>query len=160
MSLYNMINGVQPATFLVLPMLGKHADSYPRFRDCFIGKQHTDSDVDQFGIPIQKQGEEMLISVYTRTGGGNREYYEAEIAEMRAMPEFVDDFDDDFDNTFATYVFRVPKKFEDDFHKIKEGKIKETSQEYKDLLYVVYPKLKETFDDIFSSIDKPLKDNN
>jgi len=146
-----MINGVQPATFFILPMLGRHPDSYPRFRDCFIGKQHTDSDVDQFGIPVLKHGEEMLISVYTRVGGNNRENYEAEIAEMRAMPEFVEDFDDDYDSTFATYVFRVPEKFQDDFVKIKEGKLKETSQAYKDLLYEVYPKLKEKFDKIFSS---------
>ncbi len=34
MSLYNMINGVNPATFFILPMLGKHPDEYPRFRDC------------------------------------------------------------------------------------------------------------------------------
>ena len=149
-----MINGVQQATFFVLPMLGKHPDSYPRFRNCFIGKQHTDSDVDQFGIPTQKNGEEMLISVYTRVGGNNREDYEKEIAEMRAMPEFVEDFDDDFDSTFATYVFRVPEKFKDDFVKIKEGKIKETSQVYKDLVYEVYPKLKEKLDEVFSSLDE------
>ena len=151
-----MVNGVQPATFFILPMLGRHPDSYPRFRDCFIGKQHTDSDVDQFGIPTNKHGEEMLISVYTRVGGNNRESYETEIAEMRAMPEFVEDFDDDFDSTFATYVFRVPEKFKDDFVKIKEGKIKETSQVYKDLVYEVYPKLKEKLDEVFSSLDKPL----
>lgn len=36
MSLYNMLNGVNPCTFLILPMLGKHPDEYPRFRDCFI----------------------------------------------------------------------------------------------------------------------------
>jgi len=153
MSLYNMVNGVQPATFFVLPMLGRHADSYPRFRDCFIGKQHKGGDFDQFGIPIKKHGEEMLISVYTRVGGNNREDYEDEIAEMQAMPDFVEDFDDDFDDTFATYVFRVPEKFQDDFVKIKEGKIKETSQAYKDLLYEVYPKLKEKFDEIFSPLD-------
>lgn len=53
MSLYNMINGVNPATFIILPMLGKHPDEYPRFRDCFI-----------------KDG---MIEVYTRVGGNNRD---------------------------------------------------------------------------------------
>ena len=38
MSLYNMLHGVNPSTFFILPMLGeKHPDEYPRFRDCFIG---------------------------------------------------------------------------------------------------------------------------
>ena len=61
MSLYNMINGVQPAAFFVLPMLGKHPDEYPRFRDCFIGKVNSDEEIDQFGIPLHKHGDEMLI---------------------------------------------------------------------------------------------------
>lgn len=31
-----MINGVNPATFYILPMLGNHPDWYPRFRDCWV----------------------------------------------------------------------------------------------------------------------------
>ena len=136
-----MVNGVQPATFFLLPMLGKHPDEYPRFRDCFAGKQNTDSEVDQFGIPVQKHGEEELISVYTRVGGGNRESYEKEIEAMRAMPEYVTDFDDDFDCTFATFVFNVPERFKTDFRKLKEGKVEELSEELKQQIDAVYPKL-------------------
>ncbi len=54
MSLYNMINGVNPATFFILPMLGKHPDEYPRFRDCFVGE------------------DQKSIEILTRVGGGNR----------------------------------------------------------------------------------------
>lgn len=39
-----MINGVNQATFYILPMLGKHPDEYPRFRDCFTGKTKNWSD--------------------------------------------------------------------------------------------------------------------
>lgn len=144
-----MVNGVQPATFFVLPMLGKHPDEYPRFRDCFLGILHSDESIDQFGIPKHKHGDEELISIYTRVGGDNRESYEREISAMRAMPEYVEDYDDDFDSTFSTYVFRVPEQFKDDFKKVKEGKLKETSQAYRDILYDVYPKLKKQFDNIF-----------
>lgn len=152
MSLYNMINGVQQATFFLLPMLGKHPDEYPRFRDCFAGKQNTDGgELDQFGIPIQKHGDQKLISVYTRVGGRNRESYQDKIDELRATKGYVEDFDDDFDCTFATFVFKVPEKFADDFDKIKEGKIKETTQEYKNTVYLVYPKMKEKLDQIFNT---------
>ena len=73
MSLYNMINGVQLPTFFVFPLLGKHAEEYPRFRDCFFGKMQQDfDDLDTFGIPKLKHGDEDLISVYTLFGGGNR----------------------------------------------------------------------------------------
>ena len=35
MSMYNMMHGCNQSTFSILPMLGKHPDKYPRFRDCF-----------------------------------------------------------------------------------------------------------------------------
>jgi hypothetical protein len=153
MSLYNAVNGLQPSTFFILPMLGKHLDKYPRFRDCFVGKMEQDfENLDQFGIPTLKHGDEKLISVYTRVGGGNRESHQAEIQELRNMPEYVEDFDDGFDSTFATFVFKVPERFESDFDKIKEGRMQEVSEEYKTVLYGTFPKLKEKFDELFKVI--------
>ena len=59
MSLYNLVQGVTSAVFFVLPMLGKHPDEYPRFRDCFLkDAEHPEYD--------------NHIHVYTRVGGGNR----------------------------------------------------------------------------------------
>ena len=130
MSLYNMINGVNPATFFILPMLGEeHPDDYPRFRDCFI------------------QDDE--IHVYTRVGGGNRNCGFGE-EELQSHPNYLRDFDDDYDSTYATYVFSVPDEFKPDFELIKAGKIKEISEKYKERLYSVFPKLKESFDKIFA----------
>ena len=140
--MYHMVNGVQPATFFLLPMLGKHPDKYPRFRDCFAGKIYTDKELDQFGIPVLKHGKQATISVYTRVGGGNRGDYQIEIEKLRDMEGYIEDFDDDFDCTFATFVFKVPDKFLNDFKLIKKGKVLETSQEYKDMVDGVYPKLK------------------
>ncbi len=138
-----MINGVNPATFLILPMLGKHPDEYPRFRDCFVGRQTNDEEkTDQFGIPLKKlDTEKKLISVYTRVGGGNRDSYENEIKELQNMGEYVEDYDDDFDSTFATFVFNVPERFISDYDKVLAGNVMDTSQEYKDLVDKVYPKL-------------------
>ena len=143
MSLYNMVNGVQPATFFVLPMLGKHPDEYPRFRDCFVGKMFSDNETDQFGIPKHKHGKEMLISVYTRVGGGNREDYKDEIEKLREMPEYVEDFDNDFDNTFATFVFKVPERFEADFKLLKtDYGLYKISKDLQKQIDKVFPKLK------------------
>jgi len=135
MSLYHMLNGVTSATFFVLPMLGKHPDEYPRFRDCFL----HDAEHPEFDGHIQ---------VYTRTGGGNRESYESENADMQEHPEFVTDFDDSFDCTYATWVFRVPDKWKADLDKIADGRLNEISDEYK-AEYRVFPKLTEKFDEIF-----------
>lgn len=138
MSLYNLINGVNPAAFFVLPMLGKHPNEYPRFRDCFIGHEEYPQYDDH-------------IMLYTRTGGGNRDDYQAENDEITEMPGYVTDFDDEFDSTFAWWVFEVPAKWAADFAKVKEGKLNEFSPEYRAELYRIFPKLKEKFDELFST---------
>lgn len=138
MSLYNMLFGVKQSTFFILPMLGKHPDEYPRFRDCFIGDEKHPEYAGH-------------IIVYTRTGGGNREGYENQNEGMREMPGFVTDYDDDFDCTFACWVFKVPEKWKTDFDKIMDGKLIEISAEYKAELYRVFPKLTDKFNEIFAS---------
>ncbi len=133
MSLYNMMNGVNMATFFILPMLGeKHPDEYPRFRDCFV------------------DGEE--IHVYTRVGGGNRDCgYGEEV--LQAHPNYLRDKDDEFDSTYATYCFSVPDEWKEDFEKLTNGKATEISESYKVRLHAVFPKLKDKFDQIFSSVE-------
>lgn len=151
MSLYNVINGVNPATFFILPMLGeKHPDKYPRFRDCFVGELSNSDGNDQFGIPLKKRDSSKTISVYTRVGGGNRDDYENEINELRSHPNYIRDYDDDFDSTFATFLFSVPKEFETDYDLILSGELKKISEQYKSRLYAVFPKLKEQFDRMFA----------
>ena len=126
-----MINGVNPATFFILPMLGeKHPDNYPRFRDCFV------------------EGDE--IHIYTRVGGGNRNCGYGE-DELYKHPNYITTFDDDFDSTFATYTFSVPGEWKKDFDKIKEGKIKEVSDEYKVRVRAVFPKLKDKLDELWEN---------
>lgn len=151
MSLYNMINGANPATFFILPMLGeKHPESYPRFRDCFVGELSNSDEGDQFGIPKKKTDEQKVISVYTRVGGGNREDYQDRIDELRKHPNYIKDYDDDFDSTFATFVFSVPDEWKSDFDKLLGGEATEISEAYKNRLYAVFPKLKEKFDEMFA----------
>ncbi len=134
--MYNMINGVEPATFLILPMLGKHPDEYPRFRDCFLE--------DDGGFKGH-------IHVYTRTGGGNREYYEAENQEMVDMEGYVTDYDDDFDCTYARWIFKVPEKWEADYIAIVSGMLERVSDEYKTELKRIFPKLSDKYDEIFAA---------
>jgi len=132
-----MIHGCTPATFFILPMLGRHPKEYPRFRDCFTEDEEHPEYNDH-------------IHVYTRVGGGNRESgYGEEI--LYKDENFVATFDDSFDNTFASYVFSVPEKWKDDYEKIKNGKLTEISSEYKDQLYKVFSKLKDQLDEIFNA---------
>lgn len=136
MSFYNMMNGVNPATFFILPMLGeKHPDDYPRFRDCYV----EDGD----------------IVVYTRVGGGNRGcgYGEEWLLQHK---NFLSTEDDEDDETYGKYYFSVPEEWKSDFYKIvggygdeDSGGLESISDEYKARLYMVYPKLKGWFDTIF-----------
>ena len=132
MSLYNMINGFSPACVFIMPMLGRHEDEYPRFRDCF----------------VTENGE---IAIYTRVGGNNRNdgYGEEKLYED---PHFITTFDDDFDTTYGTYVFSVPEEWKQDFDKLMQGDFAGTSEKYQKYIREFFPKLNEAglFDKVFS----------
>lgn len=123
MSLYNLMNGFNPACVFILPLLGRKSDEYPRFRDCFLS-------------------EEGNIAIYTRVGGGNRKCGFGE-EKLYKDENFLKTYDDDFDRTYATYEFKRPGKWKADFEKIKDGKIDEVSDAYVELIESFYPKLAE-----------------
>ena len=123
MSLYHLMNGVNPATFLILPMLGKHPEEYPRFRDCFVT-------------------EDKHILILTRVGGGNRNTGFGEEV-MEQDPLFVKTYDADWDSTYGYYEFRVPEQWQADFDRLMVGE--KPSKEYLDQMCKVYPKLEEKF---------------
>ena len=132
MSLYNMVNGFNPACVLIMPMLGRTQDEYPRFRDCFVT-------------------EEKNIAIYTRVGGGNRNCGYGE-EELYKDENFLTTYDDEYDSTYATYEFKVPEKWKDDFSKILCGDFASVSVEYIEYLKQFYPKLAEqgVFEKIFN----------
>lgn len=115
MSLYNLIHGHNPMAPLLLAVLGLKSGDVPRYRDCWW------------------DGEHQRIAIHTRTGGGNRPFYDSEERcrdnypeyfpedkpadhpsgpwnrDLRALPTFVYDEDDDYDSTYATFYFTVPE---------------------------------------------------
>lgn len=139
MNLYRMINGVNPAGFFILPMLGYHPDSYPGFRDCFTSDEIR-PDLDN------------KIHIYTQTGGSNREKYRVEIDWMRNLPGYITDFDDASDSAYASFVYEVPDEFSEDFKLIMKHRLKDTSQAYQNKLYEIYgTELRDKLDKIFIS---------
>lgn len=127
-NLYQMMNGVNPATFLILPMLGKHPDEYPRFRDCFISD------------------DESTIIILTRVGGGNRNQGYGE-EEMCKSPHFVKTYDAEWDNSYGYYEFSVPEEWKEDFGRLMKGE--PISEKYLDQMCKVYPKLESKFREDF-----------
>jgi len=132
MGLYNALFGVNPSAPLLLAMLGTTADKVPRFRDCYI--------VDG------------MICIHTRTGGGNRDYYESPESflecepdgdasgrsynsDLRKLPGFIKDEDDDFDCTYADFYFAVPEKFKEALESLRTrpGAERNPAQMWQDL---------------------------
>lgn len=124
MSLYNMINGYNPACLLLMPMLGRKQEEYPRFRDCFLSD------------------DEKRIVIYTRVGGNNRKCGFGE-EELYKDPNFVKTYDDSFDNTFGYYEFDPPERWKADFGRIVNGKPQDVSDEYYEYVSEFYPLLAE-----------------
>ncbi len=124
MSLYNLMHGYNGSCIIILPMLGKHPDEYPRFRDCFTEDEEHPEYANH-------------ILVYTRVGGGNRGGEWEKF--LKEIPGFVATYDDSFDNTFGMYVYEVPEKWKADFDAIKKGLYKDISDEYWDEVKRIYP---------------------
>ena len=93
MSLYNTLFGVNPCAGTLLKMLGADVQRIPRFRDCFLKGN--------------------AIVSYTRTGGGNRDDYEAPIAWLRSLPGFLSEHDSSIDSTYAFFAYAIPERFAD-----------------------------------------------
>lgn len=141
MSLYNLMNGFNPACVFMLPMLGKHPDQYPRFRNCFAT------------LEDDRDPEENIL-VLTRTGGGNREAYEEENQAIREMDYYIRDHDAEFDSTFAIWVFSVPDEWRNDFYKLYHMRIDEVSNDYQCMVRKMYPKIsKKLFDNFFGKVE-------
>ena len=111
MSLYNLLHGENQSADLLLGLLGITREDVPRYRDCwFDGKR---------------------IVIHTRTGGGNRDFYEHPDVcrenfpeyfedgkdhpsgpwncDLRKLPTFQFDTDDDGDSTYANFSFDIPE---------------------------------------------------
>ena len=136
MSLYNMINGFNPACLFFMPMLGRKQDDYPRFRDCFLSDDGKH------------------IDIYTRVGGNNRNCGYGE-EELYKDENYVETFDDSFDSTYATYRFNPPNKWKKDFDLIVNQKFTEVSDEYVACVKKFFPMLADTgvIDSIFRGKD-------
>lgn len=113
MSLYNMLFGVNPLSGVVVEAVGA-TGLIPRFRDAYF------------------DADENRLVIFTRTGGGNRDYYDAPDgydnqdyegpfnADLRALPNFLYDEDDDFDCTYAYFYFSIPEAYKPIFDSLSD----------------------------------------
>ncbi len=93
MSLYNILFGENPESDLLLGMIKVDRDFFDRYRD----------------IDLIENGTK--IRVFTRLGGGNREYYQETWDKIRSHELYIKDYDDDIDCTYAYIEFNIPEKF-------------------------------------------------
>jgi hypothetical protein len=114
MSLYNALFDVNPSADIVVEAVGA-TGLIPRFRDAYF-----DADKNR-------------LVIFTRTGGGNREYYDSRDREsseggrqgpfnddLRALPAFLYDEDDEFDCTYASFYFSVPEAYKPIFDTLRD----------------------------------------
>lgn len=103
MSLYNSLFGTNEETPVLLGMLGVNQEYFSRFRDIDLINDGT------------------IIRVFTRLGGGNREYYNETWQKIRNHSLYLKDYDDDFDCTYAYIEFSIPDRFKKTAKKMFKG---------------------------------------
>jgi hypothetical protein len=89
-----MFFGMNQNTELILALIKLKKCDIERFRDCDIDYSSRE------------------ISIYTRTGGGNREDYPNELLLDNSYYKY--DEDDEYDSTYATFYFEFPKEIAGD----------------------------------------------
>lgn len=87
---------------------------------------------------VQKLAETIVTEA--RVGGGNRNCGFGEEV-LYDDENFIKTYDDEFDKTYATYEFKVPDRWKNDFDKILNSKMSDISNEYIEYLKNFYPKL-------------------
>ena len=112
--MYNMLFGMNPMSEIFLATLGLSKADTGRFRDCY----------------VEKDGNEYKIAVYTRNGGGNRDYC---MPDFSGHPNFLYDRDDDFDGTYATIYFSIPDKYKLQLEQVAVADAKTISDKFLDL---------------------------
>lgn len=100
MSFYNMLFGQNSNSAVILALIDLKDTDIERFRDCHLLED--------------------CISIYTRTGGNNREDYPNE--KLTSSPYYLRDQDEDDDNTYATFYFKFPDELKDDIVKFMDVK--------------------------------------
>lgn len=165
-SLYNILHGENGLATAFLVMLNITKSQIPRYRDCYWDGNN--------------------IVIYTRTGGGNRDYYESETScrenypeyfgkedspsgpwneDLRKLPEYVRDEDDSFDSTYASFYFRIPEQFK---HFTENLTAAQSPQEkFKEILEVLQSpnamedpriqKLKQVLEPVFKKITESVE---
>ena len=120
-----MLFGVDINSKLFLDILKIDKESIPRFRNCFLSERDG----------------ELTIVIHTRTGGGNREYYDEPNVEnnegpwnsdLRKNPNYLYDEDDAFDSTYADFYFSIPSEVKEKLQEIhKESPALTPSEQWK-----------------------------
>lgn len=118
-----MFDGTAP-TDIVLAAIGLSIDNIPRFRNLTLSKNTGH------------------VVIRTRTGGGNRDFYQSEELyrenypedfeegntaytgpwndDLMQNPNYVSNEDDNFDNTYAYFFFQFPAEYASDLKAIAE----------------------------------------
>lgn len=80
-------------------------------------------------IYFENEGTPKII-LYTRNGGGNREYYQYVFDLLENHPLYITDYDDDFDSTYAYIEFKAPESIIKFFDGVQTGKIANVSEKF------------------------------
>lgn len=119
-----MLFGINDLTPFLLSVLGIKQEDIPRFRDCFLNEGY--------------------IVIHTRTGGGNREYYDYPNDDNQEGPwnstlrdneYYISDNDDEFDCTYANFYFRFPNEYRSDLEALEAGNESYTPSERWQMLF-------------------------
>jgi len=155
MSLYNMLFGQNPAAPILMAALNLDNQAPDNWDERFNELSDDWGELDIYseaGQALMKEakeigyyptgrfrdiyyeheeGKEPKIILYTRNGGGNRDFYQYVFELLENHPLHITDYDDDFDCTYAYIEFKAPESIIKFFDGMKTGKLANVSEKFK-----------------------------
>lgn len=91
--MYEMVCTINQDAGKILDLIGIDPEfllEEARLRDVYLSKDRT------------------AVVIFTRIGGGNRQYYSDAIEKLRKYKGYIRDYDDEIDSTYASFEYRIP----------------------------------------------------
>lgn len=120
-------NNKELKNIFILPVLGRNPSEYPGYQNCYLDKVGN-----------------IVIFV--------RQMFSGEENAFKDDPNFLHFQRDGIDYSNASYTFKVPEEWAEDFEFVKNGDFEKLSQKYFDQIKKVYPEYSESLDQLFNNI--------
>lgn len=126
--MYKKLEGCNPPTFFILPMIDRKPSDFPGFVDVYTAMER---------LPNY----EHHLQIFVKTGGENSKFYSKFIEVLKTDDNYVTCVSDSILEDYSYLIFKIPVKHQLDYVKFVMGNYDDFSLAHKNKIERFYPEL-------------------